>query len=192
MNNNQQRGFSLGEVLLVVALMAAVLGISMPYFFGISKMETVLSAADNFAQKIKEVQAKALANEQKSAPVGRRVLGHFIAAAGLNSTSFDLGVYTDDPILANRWLTTKTIPLPSNLVLDAGAATGSILYFKSVSGQARYTTDAAAIFLSGTEPNPLASTVNFYAHYLLQTSPCYRIQMESSGRVSVQSIASCP
>jgi len=183
--NNQKKGFSIIEVLLILALMAAVLGISMPYFFGISKMESVLSAADNFSQKIKEVQSKALSNEQKYAPPGRRVLGHFISAAGWNSTSFDLGVYTDDPVPANRWLVTQTMPLPSNLVLDA-AATGSTLYFKSVSGQTRY----ATLNHSGPEPSPLTSTVNFYVHYLSESSPNYQIQIQSSGRVLVQEVGS--
>ena len=185
--NNQKKGFSIIEVLLILALMAAVLGISMPYFFGISKMESVLAAADNFSQKIKEVQSKALSNEQKYAPAGTRVLGQFIAVAGLNSSIFELGIYTDDPIPGNRWLVTQSLSLPAGLVLDA-AASGSTLYFKSVSGQTRY----ATINHSGVEPSPLASTVNFYVHYLAQTTPCYQIQTESSGRVSVQSIASCP
>lgn len=184
MNRNQKGGFSLGEILLVIALMAAVLGISMPYFFGISKMESVLAAADNFSQKIKEAQANALSNEQRYAPAGRRVLGQFIAVAGIGSTAFVTGVFTDD----GGWVIVNTFSLPSSLVLDAGSATGSTLYFKSVSGQVRY----ATLYHSGSEPGPLGSTVNFYVHYLAQPSPCYQIQMESSGRVSVQSITSCP
>lgn len=188
MNKKQAYGFSIIEVLLVLALMGAVLGISMPYFFGISKMESVLAAADNFSLKIKEVQTKALSNEQKYAPSGTRVLGQFIAVAGLNSSLFELGIYTDDPIPGNRWLVAQSLSLPNGLVLDAAAASGSTLYFKSVSGQTGY----ATVNHSGVEPNPMATTVNFYVHYLAQTTPCYQIQMESSGRVSVQSIASCP
>lgn len=184
---NQKNGFSIIEVILVLALMAAVLGISMPYFFGISKMESVLAAADNFSQKIKEVQGKALANEQKSAPATFKVLGQFISVVGSNSTAFETGVYTTDP--SNRWIVTKSFSLPLNLVLDAADAGGSTLYFKSVSGQTRY----AIANHSGSEPGTLTVTKNFYVHYpgLAPTSPCYQIQMEPSGRVSVQSVPSC-
>lgn len=177
------KGFTLVEILLVLVLMGAVFGLSMPYFFGISKMESVASAADNFAQKIKGVQTDALSNEQKSAPAGRKALGHFLAVNGAGVTSFDLGIFRDDGV----WQITNTLSLAGNLVVDANSSNKTI-YFKAVSGQTR----ASSLFHSGSEPAPLTANALFYFHYLGENAPCYQVQVEPSGRVWIQSIATCP
>lgn len=180
-------GFTLLEVVLVMALMGIVGALTIPNLFGILRKDTASTAAEKLADALKYAQDQAITNNQSNfIGSGINVLGYYLEIPSSGSS-----VYRTGRLLSNgSWQELATYPLSGGALAYSINNKPQVFYFSTLDGAVSFTNQNVGL-LGPDPPLRLKTAEKILVHFPSLSDPCYVLTIQTSGLVSVNKDIIC-